>query len=163
MVIEPQEPASGLQTCPGCLRTTGPPGALCPYCGSAYPDPGAGELAAVLGVVAAVGIGFALAVQGLSESLAGVFALVGIGALIGAIAMGARVRGRVGPVHHRQVSCCGCSCAVALLVLPSAGALLWMHGGPAMAALALPAWVPLSWAVHACECLAVRCRRRLAA
>jgi hypothetical protein len=136
------------------LRTTGPPGALCPYCGSVYPDPSARELAPVLGVIAAVGIGLALAVQGLSESLAGVFALVGVVALISAIAMGARARGRVGPAHPRQVSCCGCSCAVALLVLPSVGALLWMQGGPAMAALALPAWVPLSWAIHACERLA---------
>jgi hypothetical protein len=145
MVIEPQEPESDLPTCPGCFRTTGLPGALCPYCGSMYPDPRASEAATVLGVIAAFGIGLALLVQGLSESLAGVLALIGVVALIGALSMGSRARGRIGPAQARQVSCCGCSCAVALLVLPSAGALLWMHGGPVMVAFAFPIWVLVSW------------------
>ena len=34
------------------------------------------------------------------------------------------------------------------------GALLWLHGGPAMAALAVPAWIPLSWAMQGCGVLA---------
>jgi hypothetical protein len=111
---------------------------------------------AVLWVVAAVGIGLALLVAGLSEAVAGVFAVIGIGAAIGALAMGSRWRGRVGPAQPRQLSCCGCSCAVALLVLPTAGTLLWMQGGPGLAALALPAWVPMSWAIHGCGVLAAR-------
>jgi hypothetical protein len=94
--------------------------------------------------VAAVGIGLALLLQGASESIAGFFGLIGLLALVGAVGMGAQASGRVGPA--RQASCCGCSCTVALLVIPSAGALLWAQGGPAMAVLAFPAWIPLSWA-----------------
>jgi hypothetical protein len=159
MELEPYEPDGGLPRCPGCRRTTGPPGALCPYCGSVYPDPEAGAMRAVLWVVAAVGIGLALLVAGLSEAVAGVFAVIGIGAAIGALAMGSRWRGRVGPAQPRQLSCCGCSCAVALLVLPTAGVLLWMQGGPGLAALALPAWGPLSWAIRGCEVLRARLDR----
>jgi hypothetical protein len=151
METEPTGPESGLPVCPGCLRTTGPPGALCPYCGSKYPDPKARETAALLGVVAAVGIGLALLIQGLSESVAGVFAVIGVAALIGAIAISSQAKGRVGPGQSRQASCCGCSCVVPVLVVPAAGALLWIHGGPALAAVAFPAWIPLSWAIHACE------------
>src|SRR5436190_22997097 len=117
MEMEPQVPSNGLVRCPGCLRSSGPPGALCPYCGSTYPDPGAGSAAAFLGVVAAVGIGLALLLQGASESVAGVFGVIGVGALIGAFAMGSRAKGHVGPVYPRQTSCCGCSCLVALAVL----------------------------------------------
>lgn len=150
------QPSGDLPTCPGCLRTTGPPGALCPYCGSRYPDPGAAGLAVILGIVAAVGIGLALLLQGASGSVAGFFGLIGILALIGAIGTGSQASGRVGPAQPRQASCCGCSCAVALLVIPSAGAILWTHGGPATATLALPAWIPLSWALHHVTTLAPR-------
>jgi hypothetical protein len=149
MEIEPYPPDDGNPRCPGCRRTIGPPGALCPYCGSVYPNPEAGAIRAVLFGVAAVGIGLALLIQGVSGAVAAVFAVIGIGALIGAFAIGPQWKGRIGPAQPRQLSCCGCSCVVALLVLPSAGALLWMHGGPAMAALAVPAWIPLSWAIHA--------------
>ena len=89
-------------------------------------------------------------------AVAAVFAVIGVGALIGAFAIGPQWKGRIGPAQPRQLSCCGCSCVVVLLVLPSAGALLWMHGGPTMAALALPAWIPLSWAMHGCGVLAAR-------
>lgn len=154
MEIERYEPDDGQPRCPGCRRTTGPPGALCPLCGSVYPDPSAGGLAAALWVVAVVGIGLALLTAGLSGSVAAVFGLIGIGALAGALGTGAQSKGRVGPAVSRQTSCCGCSCAVVLLVLPSAGALLWMHGGPMMAALIVPAWAPLSWAIRGAEALA---------
>jgi hypothetical protein len=155
MEIEPYPP-DDLLRCPGCRRTTGPPGALCPYCGSVYPDPDAGAMRAVLFIVAAVAIGLALLIQGVSEPVAAVFAVIGVGALIGAFAIGPQWKGRIGPAQPRQLSCCGCSCVVVLLVLPSAGALLWMHGGPTMAALAVPAWIPLSWAMHGCGVLAAR-------
>jgi hypothetical protein len=111
---------------------------------------------AVLFVAAAVAIGLALLIQGASGAVAAVFAVIGIAALIGAFAIGPQWKGRVGPAQPRQLSCCGCSCAVALLAVPSAGALLWVHGGPGLAALALPAWIPLSWALHGCGSLAAR-------
>jgi hypothetical protein len=108
----------------------------------------------MLVVVAAVAIGLALLIQGLSQSVASVFAVIGVGALIGAIAMSSQAKGRVGPAQSRQASCCGCSCVVALFVVPAGGALLWIHGGPALAALAFPAWIPLSWAIRGGEVLA---------
>src|SRR4051794_8046447 len=158
--LEPSESPPGLPRCPGCLRTTGPPGALCPYCGSKYPDPAAGSTAAVLWVVAAVGIGLALLLGGLSETAAGFVGLIGVIALFGAISTSSQARGRVGPVNPRQASCCGCSCVVALVAVPSLGALLWSQGGPALAALAIPAWVPVSWAIRGGDVLAAVLLRR---
>jgi hypothetical protein len=54
--------------------------------------------------------------------------------------------GRVGP--EKQQFCCGCSCLVLLLVLPALGGLLYSHGGPVMAADAVPLWIP---AAHATD------------
>ena len=163
MEVERYKPGNGQPECPGCRRTTGPPGALCPYCGSVYPDPSAGGAAAALWVVAVGGIGLSLLTQSVSGAVAGVLGLIGIGALIGAVGMGARSKGRVGPAVPRQASCCGCSCVVALLVIPSVGALMWAHGGPALATLAVPAWVPLSWVIRGVELLtAALTRNRLA-
>jgi hypothetical protein len=160
--LEPSEMPPDLPRCPGCLRTTGPPGALCPYCGSRYPDPAAGATATVLWVIAAAGIGLAVLLSGLSETVAGIVGLIGVIALFGAISSGSQARGRVGPASQRQVSCCGCSCVVGLVAIPSLGALLWAHGGPALAAVALPGWIPLSWVIRGCECTAAcvakRCR-----
>src|SRR3954447_15939901 len=159
--LEPSELPPGLPRCPGCLRTTGPPGALCPYCGSEYPDAAAGSTAAVLWVVAVVGIGLALLLGGLSETAAGFIGLIGVIALLGAISMSSQSRGRVGPVGPRQPSCCGCSCVVALVAVPSLGALLWSHGGPAFVAVALPAWIPLSWLFRGCDLIVARAARHL--
>ncbi len=53
--------------------------------------------------------------------------------------------GRIGPAQ--QSSCCGCSCAVALVALPVGALVLWAEGGPAMAALVVPAWIPTVWAL----------------
>jgi hypothetical protein len=95
---------------------------------------------ALLGLGALVG---SSGVRGVGDTL------LGIGLLSGLVAVGVAVvremgnEERVAPLRVRQTSCCGCSCAVALLVLPAAGALLWSHGGPGAAVLALPAWVPL--------------------
>src|SRR6188472_3369844 len=111
MELEPSE-TPGLPRCPGCLRTTGPPGALCPYCGSRYPDPGAGAISEVLWVVAICGLGLAALLSGVSEGVAGVVGLLGVMALFGALSASSRARGRVGPAQARQVSCCGCSCVV---------------------------------------------------
>src|SRR4051794_17903287 len=112
MELEPTE--SPEPRCPGCLRTTGPPGALCPYCGSQYPDPNARATATVLGVVAILGIGLAVVTSGLSDTVAGVLGVIGVLALLAAISSSSRARGRIGPAHPRQASCCGCSCVVAL-------------------------------------------------
>lgn len=64
--------------------------------------------------------------------------------------------GRVGP--EQQQSCCGCSCAVALLALPVGLFWLWSAGGPALAALAIPAWVPLVWLLDFATAASVRLR-----
>jgi hypothetical protein len=70
----------------------------------------------------------------------------GIGALIGFIGVGLAVygSGRVGPAQ--QQSCCGCSCLVLLLVLPAGALALYAHGGPLLAALAFPLWIPVAHA-----------------
>jgi hypothetical protein len=66
-----------------------------------YPNPEAGAMRAVLWIVAAVAIGLALLVQGASGAVAAVFAVVGIGALIGAFAIGPQWKGRIGPAQPR--------------------------------------------------------------
>lgn len=149
------EPASNTETgaqsnlvpCPGCVQTMGVPGALCPACGSRYGNPAMKEPAQALAVVGAVLIGIALLVNGASSDAAGWIGGIGFLALIGAGAAYASYSGRVGP-QQQKGSCCGCSCAVALLVIPAAGLALWSRGGPEMAALALPAWLPISWAIE---------------
>lgn len=160
MELEPSEQPPGLPRCPGCLRTTGAPGALCPYCGSRYPDPGARATAALLWIVAIGGLGLAALLSGVSEGVAGVVGLIGVLALFGALSAGSQARGRVGPAQQRQLSCCGCSCVVALVAVPSLAALLWSHGGPGFAALAVPAWIPLSWVIRGGELLLAAALRR---
>lgn len=146
--------ATGPVGCPGCKQTSGTPGALCPACGSRYPSP----RTAMVGIGIAMLGGFLLlitlvATGGLLEQKAnGDFrggTLEALGWLLGVVGIGIAIYGvgRVGPA--RQTSCCGCSCAVALFVLPAAGIGLWMSGGPVLAAAALPAWLPLSLGLDA--------------
>src|SRR5436190_20555336 len=153
---KPNPPEPDLPRCPGCLRSTGPPGALCPFCGSRYPDRSARATAAGLGIIGTAGIGLALLLSGVSDTVAGIFGLIGILSLIGAASMASQARGRVGPAQPRQTSCCGCSYVVAIVAVTSLGALLWHQGGPALAAAAAPAWVPLSWLMRGWERLAAR-------
>jgi Double zinc ribbon len=148
--VEPdatQPPAGGsnLVPCPGCVQTWGVPGALCPACGSRYGDPTMKAPAQALGIAGVVLIGIALLINGVSESAANVIGGIGVLALLGAAGAYAAYSGRVGP--QRQSSCCGCSCAIALLVIPVTGLALWQRGGPELAVLALPAWWPISWAL----------------
>ena len=53
--------------------------------------------------------------------------------------------GRAGP--EQQQACCGCTCAVAIIVLPSTGLALFAGGAPMIASVLTPVvlWVPLSW------------------
>jgi hypothetical protein len=118
--------------CPGCHTTTGPPGALCPACGSRFPSP----RVAMVGIAVALLGGFFLFLEGVGW----LCALVGGGMVVYSV-------GRSGP--QRQSSCCGCSCAIALLAIPAAGWAVWTAGGPLLAAAAVPAWIPLSWALEA--------------
>lgn len=137
-------PSGGIVQCHGCGAHWGAPGALCPGCGSRLRDPSAKGGAIGLGIVGAVLIGLAIAVQYVSEGVAGVIGVIGFLSLLGAGVMASQYFGRVGP--EKQQSCCGCTCAVALLVLPAAGSVLWIEGDPLLAALVIPAWIPLSWA-----------------
>ncbi len=138
--------APGLVLCHGCRQMSGPPGALCPGCGSRLRDPSAREPALAAGAIGLALVGIAIALQNAAEGVASVVGVIGFLALIGAAVLGAQAAGRVGP--QRQASCCGCSCAVALLVVPTSALLLFSQGGPALAALALPAWLPLSWGLE---------------
>jgi zinc ribbon protein len=136
----------GLIECPGCHSTRGMPGALCPSCGSRYPSPGMVEWAVGVAAIGGFLLLVALIAKGhlLNTDDSGFFATVeGLGWLgvIAAVALAVYGSGRVGP--EQQSSCCGCSCVVALILLPAAGAALWGHGGPLMACLAIPAWLPL--------------------
>jgi hypothetical protein len=103
----------------------------------------------VLGLAGVILVGFALLLNGASEDAANVVGAIGVLALVLAALAYASYTGRVGP--QRQGSCCGCSCAVALLVIPAAGLALWSQGGADVAAFALPASLPLSWAVGQVE------------
>jgi RNA polymerase subunit RPABC4/transcription elongation factor Spt4 len=140
--------ASGPVECPGCHQTTGMAGALCPECGSRYPSPRTGMVGSgiaafggLLLLIALIGTGGLLQEDvGGVESVGWLLLVVGIGMTIYSV-------GRVGP--QRQASCCGCSCVIALLVLPAATLALWSAGGPLLAAIALPAWVPLIWLLEA--------------
>ena len=143
--------AAGNTDCPGCRKTSGAPGALCPACGSRYPSP----RAAVAGAIA-VGVGgvlllLALAIQGgLGGGSSGdIGSLEGFGWLLvigGFIGVFYSV-GRSGP--ERQSSCCGCSCLVLVLALPAGALLMWNAGGPLMAASAIPLAFPLVWCLDA--------------
>ena len=159
--------AGGQVGCPGCQTTTGSPGALCPSCGSRYPSPrGAmvGIAAALLGslflLIAYIATGHLLHSKanghtdvGTLETLGWLLGIVGVGMVVYSV-------GRSGP--QKQTSCCGCSCAVALIVIPAAGWVLWTAGGPLLAAVVIPAWVPLSWileyAAQAWRFTSIRCR-----
>ncbi len=137
-------PPSGWVLCPGCRQRSGPPGALCPDCGSRLPQPQKAESAgALLAIGLVVGaIGYAIYAASGHGSFGAVVLLIGIIVFGVGLAQGSDVAGRIGP--ERQASCCGCSCAVALLVVPVGAALLWTQGGPALAALAVPAWAAAS-------------------
>lgn len=141
-----QEP--GWVLCPGCRQRSGSPGALCPGCGSKLPQPQKAESARALLAIGAVValVGYAIYAATGHGGFGALVIVVGIITFAVGLAQGKDVAGRVGP--ERQSSCCGCSCMVALLVVPVGAGLLWSQGGPALAALALPLWVPLSWAVE---------------
>jgi hypothetical protein len=49
---------------------------------------------------------------------------------------------------------------VALMAIPSLGAFLLAHGGPALAALAEPAWLPVSWVLRGGELVVAAALRR---
>ena len=153
--------AGGAVECPGCHTTAGPPGALCPACGSRFPSPRTAMVGIALALLGGFFLLLALIFTGglLQETRRGetdvstvevfgwLFAVVGVGMLIYSV-------GRSGP--QRQSSCCGCSCAIALLAIPAAGWALWTAGGPLLAAAAVPAWIPLSWALEGGIRLGVR-------
>jgi hypothetical protein len=150
---DPAEPLTGEQSnlvpCPGCVQTWGVPGALCPACGSRYGDPSMKQPMKILGLVGVILVGIALLLNDVSEGAANVVGAIGVLSLVLAAFAYASYTGRVGP--QRQGSCCGCSCAVALLLIPAAGLALWSQGGADMAAFALPASLPLSWAIARIE------------
>jgi hypothetical protein len=129
--------------CPGCKAYYGPAGALCPHCGSKLPVPGSKDDAIVLATLGGAVFVIGLLVSIFSSEVGEVIAALGLLGLIGAAVIGVGSSGRVGP--EQKSSCCGCSCVVMLLVIPAASLALWHHGGPLLAALAVPAWIPLSW------------------
>ena len=104
-------------------------------------------------------IGYAIYAATGHGSFGAVVLLIGIIVFGVGLAQGSDVAGRIGP--ERQASCCGCSCAVALLVVPVGAALLWAQGGPALAAVAVPAWVPLSWVAAGLSAGVAAMRRKL--
>lgn len=144
--------ATGEEVCPGCHKTTGPPGALCPQCGSRYATPrvglvglGLGALGGLLLLIAYLTTGGLLETDR-RESMSTVEAVGWLALVVGG-GMFIYSIGRAGP--ERQSSCCGCSCALALIVLPTGALMLWSAGGPTLAALAIPAWIPLMWILDA--------------
>lgn len=144
--------ASGQTQCPGCQRSTGAPGALCPHCGSRFPSPRAGLVGLGVGALGALFLLVSyLATGGLLETnrREGMSTIEGLGwvtLLIGGATFVYSV-GRAGP--QRQSSCCGCSCAVAALVVPTTALVLYSAGGPGLAAVLVPAWVAFIWTVDA--------------
>jgi RNA polymerase subunit RPABC4/transcription elongation factor Spt4 len=144
--------ASGPTKCPGCQRSMGTPGALCPYCGSRFPSPRVGLIgigvAAIGGVLLLVAF---ISTGGLLETHRrdGSSTIEGLGwlALIAGVVMFVYSVGRSGP--QRQASCCGCSCVVAAVLLPGVVLAFWSAGGPAMAGLGVVAWAPLIWTLDA--------------
>ena len=138
------ESAGGVVTCTGCTATSGAPGALCPACGSRYPSP----RALIIGLVVAAAGSLGIAIDWIATGEFFGFGpqtedFAGFGMLLALAGGGLAVygSGRIGP--EQQQSCCGCSCAVALIALPVAALALWVTGGPALVLIALPAWVPL--------------------
>ena len=125
----PTRPAGHVQ-CPGCKKTYGEPGALCQSCGSKYPNQSLIEKGIGVAVVGAAifGIGYLAS----WETIAGIGILV---AIVGGVIL-ASGSGRAGP--EQKQSCCGCTCAVALLVLPASYLFLWSQQGAVVAILALP-------------------------
>lgn len=154
--------ASGPTTCPGCRQTTGSPGALCPQCGSRFPSQRAGLVGLALAAVGGLLLLAAFMINGglLEENRhEGGSTVEGAGWLVLIVGAGIFIYsvGRAGP--ERQSSCCGCSCAVALLVVPSTALLLWAAGGATLVAFAIPLWVPLVWTLDAALALAWFARR----
>ena len=154
--------AAGPTDCPGCKTTQGPPGAICPACGSRYPSPKAGLVGIVLFALGALLLLLALIVNGglLQETSSGASktsGLEGVGwfALIAGLVGLFYSVGRNGP--KSQTSCCGCSCVVVILVLPAAGIGLWAASGPVLAAAVIPAAIPIMWILDGATVLAWLC------
>lgn len=89
-------------------------------------------------LVIAVGVGY------LSETAGAIVGVIGLLGLLVAGVTFSESLPRVGPQQPKQAaSCCGCSCAIAVLLIPASALALWSAAGPEYAVLALPAWVPL--------------------
>lgn len=116
--------------------------------------------AQALAVVGVVLILIALAVNGASSDAASWIGAIGFFALLGAGAAFASYSGRVGP-QQAKGSCCGCSCLVLVMVVPISGLALWSKGGPEMAALAIPAGVPIALAIDFADRMATSVVRKL--
>ena len=128
--------------CPGCKTTTGSPSDICPSCGSRYPNPLVGLLGAGLFLLGFLLLMLALVIYGGLFESNQTNGLESIGAitLIVGVALVFYSNGRSGP--KQATSCCGCSCVVVILVLPSLAAGLWTTGGPVLAAGAVPLSIP---------------------
>lgn len=153
-------PQANWLPCPGCVQTKGPPGAICPNCGSRFPNPSMKEPAQGLAVLGVVLILLAVAINGVSEDAATWIGVIGVLSLIGAGAAWGSYSGRVGPQPEKG-SCCGCSCLVLVLAIPLAGLLLWSKGGPELAILALPVGPPIIWVLDRADRLASSAGRKL--
>jgi hypothetical protein len=150
-------PGSGADSsflCPGCRTYYGPAGALCPHCGSKLPAPGNTDTAAAVAAVSAAVLVIGLLISIFDSDVGNPIAGLGVLGLIAAAVIGVGSSGRVGP--EQKSSCCGCSCVVLLLVLPTTGLLLWDHAGPAAALLAIPVWIPLSWLAEGVRLMSLR-------
>ena len=105
---------------------------------------------------AVVLIALALALDADNAKAATAIGAVGVLAGLGAVALVAQ---RLHLVRADQLQCtfCGCGCAISLIGVPLGALALWSQGGPVLAALAIPAWLPvslaLSWAPHAGDLL----------
>ena len=137
--------------CPGCKTTAGSPSDICPACGSRYPNPLVGLLGAGLFLVGFLLLMMALVIYGglFESNQANGLESIGAITLVIGIALVFYSNGRNGP--KQPTSCCGCSCAVIAIVLPSLAAGLWTTGGPMLAAAAVPLAIP---AIHVMDAVA---------
>jgi len=102
------------------------------------------QTALVLGGASAVMFLVGIGVSNLFETAGIILLALGFCGILAAGAGFSESLSRVGPVQAEQsASCCGCSCVVALLVIPAGALTLWSAAGPEYALLAVPAWVPL--------------------
>ncbi len=141
-----QEP--GWVLCPGCRQRSGPPGALCPGCGSKLPQPQKAESAgALLAIGVVVGlVGYAIYAATGHGGFGALVTVIGVIAFGVGLAQGKDVAVASAPSDSRLAAAAAAWWRSWWCL--SGAALLWSQGGPAMAALALPVWVPLSWAVE---------------